>query len=208
MSYAFNSSFPSVFYALNALNRNQFSIFTLLAKLSKGLTSAAGNNDVEQSVQAMIEIANDASHGYDWGARWGPDFDCSSLVYYCFYFVGGFQIPSFVTATNNGWKPDQGYASMTGAPVAWTDTMIEDFKSVGFEWHPGDPSVNDLLRGDILLALGSHTEVYIGNGQNVGAHQNEYGGVYGGQTGDQYGNEISVDGYYSFPWSGFLRYGE
>lgn len=63
-----------------------------------------------------------------------------------------------------------------------------------------------LIRGDVLLKPGSHTEMFIGNGQLVGASQNELGGITGGQTGDQTGAEIHVHGYYNFPWQYVLRY--
>ena len=34
----------------------------------------------EKAVTWAIEIANDPAHGYDQDNRWGPDYDCSSLV--------------------------------------------------------------------------------------------------------------------------------
>lgn len=146
----------------------------------------AGGEGVEDAVKWAIAIANDNSHGYDQGNRWGPDYDCSSLVYEAFRVGGGF----------------------TGLPThsGYTGTMINDFTAIGFTWYPGlgnEPS--QLYRGDILLNPSSHTEIYIGGGQNVGAHCNEWGGITGGQTGDQTGNEISVDWYYT-GWTGVLRY--
>ena len=63
-----------------------------------------------------------------------------------------------------------------------------------------------LIRGDVLLVPGSHTEMYIGNGQNVAASINENGGITGGQTGDQTGKEIWVRSYYNYPWVYVLRY--
>lgn len=39
----------------------------------------------------------------------------------------------------------------------------------------------------------------------VGAHINEFGGVAGGQPGDQTGNEISTGGYYR-SWNCWLRW--
>lgn len=58
--------------------------------------------------------------------------------------------------------------------------------------------MSNLQRGDILLNNSSnsskqHTEIYLGNGQNVGAHSPSKG--------------ISVSGYYNHPWLGVLRYG-
>ena len=85
--------------------------------------------------------------------------------------------------------------------------MIQQFTGAGWEWFSGmGHDVSQLQRGDIRLNTSSHTEMYIGGQQNVGAHINELGGVTGGRTGDQTGNEISVSGWYSFPWNGVLRY--
>lgn len=40
----------------------------------------------------------------------------------------------------------------------------------------------------------------------MGAHINEFGGIYYGQPGDQTGNEISVGPYYRGSWNGALRW--
>ena len=86
--------------------------------------------------------------------------------------------------------------------------MIADFTAAGFTWLAGvGNSASQLQRGDILLNISSHTEIYLGENMNVGAHINEFGGITGGQPGDQTGNEISESGYYSFPWDGVLRSG-
>lgn len=149
-----------------------------------GSGAVAGNADVESAVKWAEGIAADDSHGYDQAHRGGPDYDCSSLVCHAFA-QAGFDVN----------------------PMGTTMTMQAAFVGVGFTWHAGDPSASQLQRGDIVLAIGRHTELYVGDGQLVGAHINEFGGTRGGQTGDQTGGEISVTGYYSFPWSGFLRYG-
>ena len=152
-----------------------------------GNGSIAGNKDVEAAVKWAIAIANDNSHGYNQGSRWGPDYDCSSLIYEAFRVGGGFNLP-----VHSGY----------------TGSMVHDFTSVGFKWLTNiGNSQNGLLRGDILLNSGSHTEIYIGSGMNVGAHSNEFGGITGGRSGDQTGKEISTGQYYSFPWDGVLRYG-
>ena len=63
-----------------------------------------------------------------------------------------------------------------------------------------------LKRGDVLLNSAAHTEMYIGNGENVGAHINEQNGITGGKTGDQTGKEISIGPYYNSPWNYVLRF--
>lgn len=127
---------------------------------------------IEKMVAHAIAIAEDDSHGYSWGDRWDVDRDCSSLMYDSAN-VAGYAI---------GRGPDR---------TRYTGTMIDNFTAAGFAWLDYSGT---LVRGDILLRdpWGSgHTELYIGNGQTVGAHIAETGGVYG-QPGDQTGNEISI----------------
>ena len=93
-----------------------------------------------------------------------------------------------------------------------TGDMIDAFLSTGqFEWIPGCPDGGNLTAGDgsplqpgdVLLTPGSHTEMYIGNGRNVGAHSN-----YDGAHGDSSGSEINVQDYSQGRqnWDGVLRY--
>ena len=127
---------------------------------------------IEKMVAHAVDIANDDTHGYSWADRWDTDRDCASFIYDSAN-VGGYAI---------GRGPDR---------TRYTGTMIDDFTAAGFAWLDYGGT---LVRGDILLRdpWGSgHTELYIGNGQTVGAHIAETGGVYG-QPGDQTGNEISI----------------
>ena len=82
--------------------------------------------------------------------------------------------------------------------------MRSQFIQHGFQWIPWGQigGVSNLQRGDILLNEVQHTEIYLGNNKNVGAHSSR-GNT---QTGDQTGTEISVAGYYNHPWDGVLRY--
>ena len=136
---------------------------------------------IERYVLWAINIANDKKHGYSQRNRWGPDYDCSSLV---------------VSALSN-----------TGFEVGgatWTGNLKSELKKHGFRWRT---NFSKLRRGDILLVHNSsrqHTEIYIGNNKTVGAHIAENGGI-NGLTGDQTGNEISVARYYAI-WEGYLRY--
>ena len=41
----------------------------------------------EKAVTWAIKIANDPAHGYDQDNRWGPDYDCSSLVISCLLYT-------------------------------------------------------------------------------------------------------------------------
>lgn len=145
---------------------------------------------IEDAVTWAISIANDNSHGYDQGSRDGPDYDCSSFVSWAYY--------------NAGLNTRPGYTPATG-------TMYDVFTAAGFIDVTNQVNLSTqagLERGDVLLVPGSHTEMYIGNGQNVAASINENGDIVGGQTGDQTGREIWVRSYYNYPWTYVLRYPE
>lgn len=125
-------------------------------------------------VDEALRIANDSHHGYSQrppSGRWGPDFDCSSLMYYIAYKAG--------------------YAVSIGSDkVRFTGTMLKDFEKAGFQILPfANVGISDLEVGDILLNLALHAEVYVGNGESVGATGSENGG-YVGEAGDQTGHEI------------------
>lgn len=142
---------------------------------------------IESAVQWAIGIANDNSHGYDQGNRWGPDYDCSSLL---------------VTAYQ------QAGIKVKDAGATYTGNMYAAFKSCGFQDVTGSVNLSSgsgVQRGDILLNVASHTAMSIGNGQVVQASQNENGGATGGATGDQTGQEIWCTSYYNFPWDYVLR---
>lgn len=141
---------------------------------------------VSNAINNAIEIANDSSHGYDQNNRWGPDYDCSSLVVSSFKFAG----------------IDTGGATYTG-------NMCSELSDHGFAVYDFDYS--QLQYGDIILwhdySTGNgHVELYIGGDQLVGAHINENGETTGGEPGDQTGNEISVGEYYNGGWEYTIRY--
>ena len=149
---------------------------------------AEGSKIIDNAVNWAVNIANDDSHGYDQTHRDGPDYDCSSLICWAYY--------------NAGLNTRPGYTPATGS-------MYDVFIGAGFEDVTSQINLSNgsgLVKGDVLLKPGSHTEMYIGNSQLVGASQNEHGGVTGGQTGDQTGEEIHVHGYYNYPWQYVLRY--
>jgi len=126
----------------------------------------------EKMVNMAIKICKDNSHGYSQYWRWGPDYDCSSLMYYC--------------ADYAGYNVDM-------IDPRWTGSMIDDFTAVGFKKIKFNRSI--LRVGDILLSHNDdrqHTELYIGNGQTAGAHIASNGDIDDGMRGDQSGNEISV----------------
>lgn len=134
---------------------------------------------IENAIAWALEIAGDASHGYDQTSRWGPDYDCSSFVISAFKKAG---LPLTATYTGN---------------------MKYDFLRNGF-YVVTDGS---LMRGDVLLHEKNHTALYLGDGMLVQASINEKGTIKGGAAGDQTGREIGVRTYYDYPWDCVLRYG-
>lgn len=142
---------------------------------------------IERACAWAKAVAYDDSHGYDQGSRWGPDYDCSSLVI-------------------SAWK-------QAGIPLTCTYTGNMQFDMLAHGFRDVTAQVNlatgaGLQAGDVLLHTTQHTALYIGNGQIVNAGGNENGGITGGKTGDQTGREIRVIGYYNHPWQCVLRYQE
>lgn len=138
----------------------------------------------EKAAAFMEQIAADESHGYDQNSRWGPDYDCSSLIITVYKQAG---VPLTCTYTGN---------------------MRSDMLNHGFV-IPVNVNLSTgagLQRGDVLLNERSHTAMYVGNGKLCHASGNEYGKATGGKTGDQTGKEISITGYFNFPWDYCLRY--
>lgn len=138
----------------------------------------------EKAAQWAYRIALDDLHGYDQGNRWGPDYDCSSLVISAYKAAG---VPLTCTYTGN-MRSDMLYHGFIEA------------KDVNLATGAG------LRVGDVLLNVVHHTAIYYGDGFIVHAAGNERGGATGGQTGDQTGKEICVTKYYNFPWDYILRY--
>lgn len=141
----------------------------------------------EKALQLAVQIANDQTHGYSQQNRWGPDFDCSSLVLYCYKQAGVPIDTSRVNYTGN----------MSGL-------LRYGFKDVTSSVNLNTGS--GLQKGDILFYHKSgnigHTAMYAGNGKIVHARGQSYGSA---KTGDQ-GTEIAVTPYYRGSWQHVYRY--
>ena len=156
-------------------------MIALPVALSSTAQLAASALSVEEYVQNAITIAEDDSHGYSQIHRWGPDYDCSSMV---------------ITSLNQ--------AGFDTGGAIYTGNMIPGLTYNGFEWIPWDDlnGLDDLRRGDILLNEECHTEIYLGRDTLVGA-RGEYGHP---DYGDHNGEEIRISPFYDYPWDGVLRY--
>ena len=146
----------------------------------------ASEYDTVNSAMAWgIKVADDDSHGYSMGSdRWGdPNYDCSSLVISAYEAAG---LPVRENGAGN------------------TQTMRDAFLATGeFEWIPGPIDTSSLQPGDLLLNEANHVEMYVGNGNTLGAHDDFDGGV-----GDSAGNEINIAPLEMSWWypDGILRY--
>lgn len=136
--------------------------------------------NIEKAVRDAVKIAEDNTHGYDQQHRYGPDYDCSSLIGY--------------VLNANGFKVSR---------YSWTGNLHEQLVECGFvpckaPWQPGD----------IHLTPGRHVCMSIDDARIVHARSNELGKATGGRTGDQTGHEIEVSDYYepSYGWYYHLRY--
>lgn len=152
-----------------------------------------GYYQVIQATQLAVQIANDPSHGYNQKARYGPDYDCSSLVSYCLQ-QAGFAIDPHGTATSN--------LAPKLATLGFTDVISQI-----------DPNTGQGLEyGDILLTVVKHhTEFSLGYANNnliVEAVHDEHGGKGGSNTqpGDQTGDEIRIRTFYKYQWQYCFRW--
>lgn len=144
---------------------------------------------IDKAVAWALSIAQDDSHGYDQGDRWGPDYDCSSLVIQAYQEAG-------VPVKTNG--------------ASYTGNMVEAFLASGFTDVTSTVTLSSgsgLIKGDVVWKSG-HVEMVSRVGYLVGASINENGETTGGTTGDQTGKEIRERTYYNYPWTRVLRYNE
>ena len=149
---------------------------------SYGTYMGSVNQTIQSAIDWALATAADDSHVYSQKTRNGnPNYDCSSFV---------------IAAYENAGIP------VKEAGAGYTGNMRRAFTQVGFEWIPGNPNMEDLLPGDVVLSENDHTELYIGDGKNVAAH-----GDLDGVNGDSSGREVSVSDYPTDRrWDGVLRY--
>ena len=137
--------------------------------------------NIDKAVKWITSIAEDDSHGYSQINRYGPDYDCSSLVTAAL-IEGGADIPKELT----------------------TYTMLPYLKRIGYK----AVSVGNVEKGDIFLSVRHHVVMAIDNNRIVTASIDENGTIIGKVPGDQTGREIYIRNYYvpSYGWDYHLRY--
>lgn len=135
---------------------------------------------VRNAVNWACAVADNNSIGYSFGNVRDGEYDCSGLV---------------IAAYRNAGI-DVGGATYTG-------NMLRELTNHGFVAYEYHDNADELMVGDILLLEGSHTEMYIGGGQNVGAHKD-----FDGVRGDSSGDEIDYGAFneYTHHWEYILRY--
>ena len=125
---------------------------------------AEQSENLDPRIEAMldwaVEIAEDNSHGYSQAYRLGPNYDCTSFVSTAL-MEGGFEIEHCLS----------------------TGGMLQELPAFGFvAYRRGEIEAQ---KGDILILLGTHAEICMGDGGCVAAHQD-----YDGYWGDSSGHEI------------------
>lgn len=140
----------------------------------------------QKALAWMLDIAADPKHGYSQQYRWGPDYDCSSMVISAWQYAG-------VPVKTKG--------------ATYTGNMRSVFLACGFKDVTKKCKLSTgsgLKKSDVLLNDVHHTAMYAGDGKIVHARGQSYGSS---KTGDQ-GQEIAVTAYYNYPWDCVLRYSE
>lgn len=149
MPFAFYSTTPNLRWAVNRLNNSSNSLFASIANIIAGAGSVVNDPTIEAAVQWLVNKASNNYITYSQTNRnlknpAGTSFDCSSFIITGFYAVG-----LDINATN-------------------TRDMVAGFTAAGWKFIEGATwTSNQLERGDIMVKAGVHTQMYIGNNQDV-----------------------------------------
>ncbi|WKJ90615.1 peptidoglycan amidohydrolase family protein [Methylomonas montana] len=160
--------------------------------------------NLEKALKFAVDIANDDSHGYNWGSegrKGKPDYDCSSLVCTALKH-GGFDIGG---ASYTGDMRDnlvaRGWKTISESSKKRGDILLYDYYDKKTKKHKGH--------------VAFYLDIYDGPGKYHGkkclvqASWNEKGDNSDGtdgKPGDQNGHEIEVLKYYNYPWNYILRW--
>lgn len=142
----------------------------------------ADSSVIDKACAWAVGIANDNSHGYTNG-KWGPEYSCISLVMSAYTEAG----------------VDLGKCNIDKMPNRLIDRGFADVTA-----QVNTKTGEGLKKGDVLWYVNAdkhgHTELYLGDGQMVGAREDQ-----DGKAGDSSGNEISVIAYQDMGWQRVFR---
>jgi hypothetical protein len=148
---------------------------------------------IQDAVKLIKTACKQWSLGYDQFNRLdfrdGGETDCSALV--------------ILVCEQTGLLPRNDIRKSKGA--TYTGNMRAQFTKRG--WRVlSNLSLSELQPGDVLLADGHHTAMFVGNRKLAQASIDERGQITGGALGNRTGRETVVRSYYDRPWSCVLRF--
>ena len=155
------------------------------------MTKAEKQATIDKAVNWIIDTANSKEHGYDLKHPTGPDYKCSTLVFFGWHHAGAGTLKDKPT-TQKKWMAGTGQ-------LDGKKKKDKDFTNVTKKVNLND--CNTLKRGDILMHGHTHTAQYIGDCKLAEATKN-----YDGKQGDSSGKEISIKKYKRRSWSIVWRY--
>ena len=161
---------------INTLEFDVSAVLNAISGLLGGSGAANPNASVEAAVQWLITKATTQYITYSQSNRNlnnpnGSSYDCSSFV------ITGFNQAGF------------------NIQASYTGNMRAGFTAKGFQWIPGSNfPASQCIRGDILLNESMHTQVYIGNNQDVNCGSTPARVV------------THTPNYWGRGWNGILRY--
>ena len=170
--------------------------------------------DCGVGMEAMVKwaeaVAADNSYGYSMGVYTGrgldrlcpytnsgasKDYDCATFVNAALAYSG--MGDAFMKATVKPSPVVRGVRDLMKKNGWKKVTVKHKYKKNGkTKYYYTKPSKKQLKRGDVLVNTSCHIQIHVGNGYDVGAHNN-----YDGKTGDSSGREVSVN----YTWTGYAE---
>lgn len=166
--------------------------------------------DCGKGAEAMVKwaetVAADNSYGYSMGVYTGrgldrlcpytndgasKDYDCATFVNAALAYSG--MGDDFMKATVKPSPVVRGVRDLM-KKNGWKKVTVK-YKKNGKTYYR-KPNKSELKRGDVLVNTSCHIQIHVGNGYDVGAHNN-----YDGKTGDSSGREVSVN----YTWTGYAE---
>ena len=166
-------------------------------------------NQKEAAALCMEHLVDHDWHGYTWDARWGDGEGVCPVetpIGTCYVEQGDRDCSSGVISAYEAAGISCGGATYTGnmkSCMTGTGNFRAHRMSDGYNCDDGYVA----QRGDTYLNVSNHTAMCISAVPDMLAEFciNEFGGVYGGQTGDQTGGESRRGAFYSYPWDWCLE---